>query len=428
MSDILQRRPEAAPGATALRTTLRVGDPRPLPLDPGRVRVIRSDAEALDVARQLAGEFAAGAAERDRERRLPWDELDRYSASGLGGIAVPREYGGAGASYATIAEVFRLLCAADPALGQIPQNQFGVLAAIHEIASHAQKQLLYGRVLAGERFGNAGPARGTASMLAQTTRLHREDGVLRLTGTRFYSTGALFAHWIPSRAQDEQDRTVMVFAPRHGAGVKVIDDWTGIGQRTTASGSVQFSGVEVEADSVLPVWQLIDRPGLSGPASQLIQAAIDAGIAQAAVDDTLAFVRERSRPWTDFGGERASDDPYIVQAVGRLQIDLHAANEVLRETAETLDRIASAPVTAESSAEASVAVAMAKILTTEIALEASEKLFELAGTAATRSEHNLDRHWRNARTHTLHDPVRWKYHLLGNYALNGVLPKRHQWN
>ena len=61
------------------------------------------------------------------------------------------------------------------------------------------------------------------------------------------------------------------------------------------------------------------------------------------------------------------------------------------------------------------------------ALEASEKLFELAGSSATRAAHNLDRHWRNARTHTLHDPVRWKYYALGNYYLNGVPPPRHAW-
>ncbi len=428
MSETVERRHPAATGASAPQAGAAPADPRPLPLDPAGVRRIRSDAEALEVARALAAEFAAGASERDRERRLPWDELDRYTASGLGGIAVPREYGGAGASFVTVAEVFRLLCAADPALGQIPQNQFGVFAVVDELATAEQKRRLYGRVLAGERFGNAGPARGTSSMLAQTTRLHREDGQLRLYGARFYSTGALFAHWIPSRAQDELDRTVLVFAPRHAPGVEVIDDWSGIGQRTTASGSVRFNGVAVAAEDVLPVWQLAERASLSGPVSQLIQAAIDAGIAQAAIDDTLAFVRERSRPWLDFGGARASDDPYVIQAVGRLQIDLHAANEVLREAAATLDRVAAAPVSAESSAEASLAVAAAKILTTEIALEASEKLFELAGTAATRSAHNLDRHWRNARTHTLHDPVRWKYHLLGNHALNGVLPKRHQWN
>ena len=113
-----------------------------------------------------------------------------------------------------------------------------------------------------------------------------------------------------------------------------------------------------------------------------------------------------------------------------MQTDLHAAHEVLLETGRLFDAIATKgrAVSAEDSAIASVAVAEAKVLTTQIALDASEKLFELAGSAATRSKHNLDRHWRNARTHTLHDPVRWKTHLIGNYHLNGVLPARHSWN
>jgi alkylation response protein AidB-like acyl-CoA dehydrogenase len=64
------------------------------------------------------------------------------------------------------------------------------------------------------------------------------------------------------------------------------------------------------------------------------------------------------------------------------------------------------------------------VLTTEVALEASNTLFELAGTSSVQAGLNLDRHWRNARTHTLHDPVRWKYHVVGNYHLNGVTPPK----
>jgi len=250
-------------------------------------------------------------------------------------------------------------------------------------------------------------------------------------GHRFYSTGALFAHHVPSRAQDDAGRAVQVWVPRDAAGLRVIDDWNAIGQRTTASGSVVFDNVAVQAAQVLPLWQLADRPGLFGPNSQLVQAAIDQGIAQAAVADAIAFVRERARPWVDAVGAgvaKAADDPYIIQEVGSLQVDLHAAHEVLRETGQLLDAIAAEPVTAESSARASVAVAEAKVLTTRIALDASEKLFALAGASATRAQHNLDRHWRNARTHTLHDPVRWKTQLIGNYHLNGVLPARHSWN
>ncbi|MET0964578.1 MAG: SfnB family sulfur acquisition oxidoreductase [Noviherbaspirillum sp.] len=396
--------------------------------DPASVKRIRNDAEALATATGLAGLFRSGAAERDRHRALPWDELDLYSASGLGGITVPRSHGGAQVSHVTLAEVFRILSAADPALGQIPQNQFGVLGVVHQLGTAAQKERFYGAVLAGQRLGNAGPERGTPTVLHQSTRLLQGSAGLRLDGKRYYSTGALFAHWIPTRALDSEGRAVLALVERGAAGLTVTDDWTSFGQRTTASGSVEFSAVAVDPGNVLPVWRLAGQPGLTGPVSQLIQAAIDAGIAEAAIDDALAFVRERARPWVDSGLSEASEDPYIIQAVGRLQVDLHAANEVLREAGVVLDEVAAAPVTAASSARASVAVAEAKILTTEIALEASEKLFELAGSSATRAAHNLDRHWRNARTHTLHDPGRWKYHALGNYALNGVFPKRHQWN
>ncbi len=217
--------------------------------------------------------------------------------------------------------------------------------------------------------------------------------------------------------------------PRDAQGLTVVDDWSAFGQRTTASGSVQFDDVPIDPQDVLPIWQLADKPGLYGPNSQLIQAAIDQGIAEAAVADVIRFVRERARPWVDSGVAHVHDDPYIIADVGRLEIDLHAAHEVLLETGRTLDAIAAQPgIWAEDSARASVAVAEAKLLTTRIALEASEKLFELAGSSATRAVHALDRHWRNARVHTLHDPVRWKAHLIGNYHLNGALPARHSWN
>ncbi len=401
---------------------------RRFPQEPRPVYRIRDDKEAIEIAHRLAERFRVDAAARDRERRLPWDEIEAYTESGLSAITVPRAYGGTGASFETLVKVFEILCAADPALGQIPQNHFGVLALVHDIGSEAQKARVYADVLAGYRIGNAGPERKTKLITIATTRLEERPEGLRLSGERFYSTGSIFAHYIPTRALDVEGRAVQVWARGDADGVTVVDDWNSFGQRTTASGTVKFDNVPVDPLLVFPVHAFADKPGLAGPISQLIQAAIDAGIARAAVDDTLDFVRERARPWMDSGLEQATDDPTILHEVGSLETNLHAAQEILYEAGRVLDEISAAPVSAESSARASVAVAEAKILTTEIALEASEKLFDLAGSAATRAAHNLDRHWRNARVHTLHDPVRWKYHLIGNYELNGALPARHQWN
>lgn len=403
-------------------------DPARRPSAAEAIRRITTDAEAIAAATALAGVLQPQAALRDRERRLPWDEIEAFSASGLGAITVPKAYGGPELSFVTLVKVFEILCAADPSAGQIPQNHFGVLALLKDIGSEEQKTRFYGDVLRGERIGNAGPERGRDMISHVTTRITATADNLRLTGRRFYSTGALFAHWIPTRALDDEGRAVQVWARHDAPGVTVIDDWHSFGQRTTASGTVEFDTVPIEPIQVLPVWQAADKPGIWGPISQIIQAAIDCGIARAAIDDATAFVRDRARPWMDSGLERASDDPTIIHEIGHLETEYQAAQVLLHHAAAVLDELNAAPVTAETSAKASVAVAEAKILTTEIALEASEKLFDLAGSSATRAAHALDRHWRNARVHTLHDPVRWKYHLLGNYYLNAAYPARHQWN
>lgn len=399
------------------------------PLPPVRPPVLRDAVAARAAARALADHLAPLAAERDRDRILPWREIEAFTASGLGSILIPQAWGGSGLDHRLLVEVFEILCAADSSVGQIPQNHFGVLQLLREAGTEAQKRRFFGDVLAGRRIGNAGPEKGRRPVTDNSTGLRRTATGLRLSGTRFYSTGAIFAHWIPTRANDEQGRPVQVWVPHDAPGVRVIDDWSSFGQRTTASGSVVFDNVLIEhEDQVIPVWQRAEVPGLAGPVSQLIQAAIDSGIAIGALRDTIAFVRDRARPWVDSGVTRAVDDPYILADIGRLQIDVHAAQAVLRHAATVIDEIAAGPISAEASARASVAVAEAKVLTSEVALEASEKLFELAGSAATRAAPNLGRHWRNARVHTLHDPLRWKFHLLGNWHLNGALPARHQWN
>ncbi|WP_442771898.1 SfnB family sulfur acquisition oxidoreductase [Paenirhodobacter enshiensis] len=401
---------------------------RPLPPQ-APPRPIVTEEDALNAARALAADWAPTAAQRDAERLLPWDQIEAFTRSGLGTITVPRAYGGPGLSFVTLARVFEILCAADSAAGQIPQNHFGVIRLLEEAGTEAQKRRFYADILNGHRIGNAGPERGRRQLTHNATALRETADGLRLSGHRFYSTGAIFAHWIPTRANDPQGRPVQVWVPRDAEGVEVVDDWDSFGQRTTASGSVIFDNVPIaDPEQIIPVWQRAEIPGLAGPVSQLIQAAIDSGIAQGALNEAIAFVREKSRPWVDSGVSRAQDDPYIIADIGRLQAALWAAQQVVEDTARLLDRIAAGPIGAEDSARASVAIAEAKILTTEIALRASEKLFELAGTASTRAGLNLGRIWRNARVHTLHDPVRWKYHLLGNWHLNRRAPARHQWN
>ena len=226
---------------------------------------------------------------------------------------------------------------------------------------------------------------------------------------------------------DIVDRAQLAFVPQNSPGLTVVDDWACLGQRTTASGTVLADNLPVNPFHLFPTWKSYASPTLAGPFAQLTTAAIDAGIARAALDDTVAFVRNSARPWIDAGVARASDDPLTIYHIGQLDSRLAAADALLERAGRVLDRYKN-DLSEEHVAEASLAVARAKIWTTEVALEAASRLFELGGTRATGESLNLDRHWRNARVHTLHDPVRWKYQLLGNWVLNGIRPQRHDWN
>jgi len=387
--------------------------------------VIADDAEALTVAAALAKEFRAGASARDAERRLPRAEVDKLSASGLLAVTVPAAHGGADVGALTLAEIFRLLASADGSLAQIPQSHFVYVNVVRRQGTEEQRKFFFAEVLAGRRFGNAQSEAGTRHVQDIRTRLTpRPDGSYVLTGVKHYATGALFADWIPVLARAEDDELHVAYVPRDAPGLTVIDDWDGMGQRTTASGTVRLDAVPVPADRVLPHHLTFRGPQLHGAVAQLLHAAIDTGIAGGALTEAAAFVRTKSRPWFESGTETAAEDPLLIQRFGELALRVRASEALLREAARTVDA-ARTGLTDDSAAEASIAVAAAKAHAADTAVEVAGTLFEVAGTRAALDSLNLHRHWRDARTHTLHDPARWKIQHIGRYVLNGTRPPRH---
>jgi SfnB family sulfur acquisition oxidoreductase len=386
------------------------------PLRRRHARVIRDEAEAIAVARRLADEIAADSVARDRERRLPYLELDLLSDAGLLAITVPQTYGGAAVGAGALAEVVAILSAADGSIGQIPQNHFFMLEALRLQGTEEQKRFFYARILAGERIGNALSELGTKTAQDHGTRIARDGAGLKINGRKFYSTGVLFADWIAVVGNDDANVSTIAFVPKDAKGVTVVDDWAGFGQRVTGSGTTLFEDVAVDSFATLSLRAVFERPTSMGPLAQIMHAAVEAGIARAALAETIGFVRSRARPWKDAGVDHARDDPYTISPT---------ASDALLERAGRFVDAAAADPTAESVAAASVAVAEAKAASTEASLHVASKLIELAGSRATLAEFGLDRYWRNARTHTVHDPVRWKYNAIGNYWLNGVDPPRH---
>jgi SfnB family sulfur acquisition oxidoreductase len=393
---------------------------------------VGSDEEALARAHGVLEQIAAGASERDRERRLPVAAIELLSSEGLLAITVPEQFGGAGVSAETLAQVVSLIASADPNVAQIPQSHFVYLELVRQLGTSAQQELLFGEVLAGRRLANAQSEAGSKTVADIRTSLRpAADGDFILEGQKFYCTGSLLAHWLTVLAKDQDGRTQVAIVSPDAEGVSIVDDWAGMGQRTTASGTVKLDRVSVPAEMVIPHHRMFERPQVYGARAQLLHTAIDVGIAAGALEEAAEFVRTASRPWFEAEVERAADDPLLIQRVGELAIGVRAAQALLAEAGRTIDAVQRPAVSEAGSlseddaARASIAVATAKAFVDRVCVETTSALFELAGTRSAASDLNLNRHWRNARTHTLHDPVRWKLQHIGRYTLNGTYPPQH---
>lgn len=388
-----------------------------------RVVPVHTPESAIGTARFWGERLAEGDCQRDRERRLPREEIGTLGAAGLFALTVPREYGGADASVATLTEVVRALSWGDPNAGQVPHSHFVYLNHLRGQRGVAAASI-YERVLGGALIANAQTEFGTRHLREYRTTLHPDGpGRWRLTGEKFYCTGSLFADVLAVLAHRDVDGPMAIaWIPAGAEGVEIVDDWDAIGQRTTGSGTVRLHEVPVEDESVTPY---PDLGGLAtnGAFAQILHAAIDAGIARRAVDEAVHLVG-RARPYPDAGVERAAEDPVIVRTFGEIEVAVRGAEALVAAGAAAVDA-ANAHLTSSSARDASLAVAAARAATSAAAVDAASRLFDAAGARGALAGPNLSRHWRNARTHTLHDPAGWKVQHLGRWVVDRTAPPRH---
>jgi SfnB family sulfur acquisition oxidoreductase len=390
-----------------------------------RPTVVASGGEAVAAARRFAASIADGVIERDRAGALPVAELAAFDASGLLGLTVPREHRGSGLPPSVLADVVRTIAAVDPAIAQGPQGHYLFTDVLAAFGADAQQRRLFADVLSGRRIANALAERGGAHAQDLKTRLSAG----RLNGRKYYATGALTAYWIAVTALDDAGRTALVFIEREADGVSLDEDWNVMGQRATVSGSVSFENVAVDPELVLDYSHCFEVPQQFGARAQLYHAAIQVGIAGGALRDAREFVVSKARPFFEAAragwADRALDDPHTIHRFGELATRVAAAEALLRDAARTLDEIGLVPADEEAAARGSIAVAGAKAFASDTAVHVASDLFSLTGASAADERHDLDRHWRNARTHASHDPADWKYHHVGGYLLAGVLPPNH---
>lgn len=397
-------------------------------------RDLEKSADVVARARGLAALLAPGAAARDLERRFPHDEIAEMRKTGLFALRAPAERGGGGGSISDFARVVAALAEGDANVAQMYiTHTYGVELMNQVQAEPAVKDRFYERLANGLFVTNAYSERGTKTIFDFKTTLERDPaGGWRMNGTKFYCTGSaggdvLYASGkvVGREGDDDPTRDLgqirMVFLERDWPGVTIHDDWRGIGQRTTASGTTEFVDVHVPDELCFSTVGLDSPDSLFSIIGQIGFTAVYVGIARAALREGCAFVRERARAWPHSGVERAVDDPYVLHHVGRMQTLVSSAEQMLRWACEAIDEAEFSP-SGQARAIASVRVSEAKSVATEVSLEVSERIFQVCGAGAAIEKYDLDRFWRDARTLTLHDPVDYKYRLVGEWVLNGTPP------
>ncbi|MEV0607870.1 acyl-CoA dehydrogenase family protein [Polymorphospora rubra] len=373
----------------------------------------RDDAEAIAAAHALAIRWRELGPERDRDRAVPYAELELLSRSGLLAVTVPRAYGGPGVRAGTLTRIFAILSAADTALAQVPQNHFGAVFGL-EAEDDERKAFFFAETLRGARFGNAGHERGRGGRSHPKTTLVDDGDGYRINGVKSFCTGALTADWVPVSASHPDGWIATAFVPRGTPGLDVREDWDAFGQRATVSGSAVLTDVWVARRHVF------DQSGRPRPQaafryarSQLTHAAIQIGVAHA----VLAHAGRLDR-----AGLPAGVAHRFAAWREDLLLETSAAEALVDRAADLVDEVVSAGPTPASALAVGLAVDEAKCVAYDLGPAAADGLAAFAGPADTDADRGFDRYWRNARTHSLHDPVRWRRHYVGDYHLNGTLP------
>lgn len=372
----------------------------------------------------LLEEIRANSTKAEVERVLPFEQIAQLKESGLTAFTVPKEFGGLGRPLNELFSFITDLATADSNVAQALRAHFGFIEHLRSETPSDYTKRWFERLGKGETAGAAAAEKGTARE-AFATRFTRKGGHWVINGSKFFTTGSLYADWLTVTGSNEEGETVKCLASRHDPGLEILDDWDGVGQRLTASGTAHFRDVRVEHDEL--------RVGNTGFAYsqaffQLYHLATVAGITQAAALEVARAVKNRKRGFSHANHELPAHDPQILEIVGHVASAAHAARAIVRHAADALEVAAHSndDDRGPSAIKAELEVWQAQEIIFPLTLNATSQLFDTLGGTATLRAAALDRYWRNIRTIGCHNPRVYRTRVVGDFLVNGELPPE-QW-
>ncbi|MBD1553130.1 acyl-CoA dehydrogenase family protein [Pseudomonas typographi] len=366
------------------------------------------------------------AADRDRTGESPRELIAELKRRGFTALRLAHEHGGQGYSVQELIRSVITLASADSSVAHVLRSHFGFADSVLLSKTLSAKWL--GHIARGETFAPAISEKTSPRPMDVRSALQPVDGGYRLSALKSYTTGALHADWVYVSGLDEAGVARMATVPAERDGITMLDDFDGIGQRASSSGSVRLNDLRL-GRSELEVELSYNDPPITYRSTfgQLYLLALLAGIAQAALDDATTYVLGRARPAQHGHASTPREDVLVQSRIGQIASLVALARSGALEAARQMDRAHSAIRHGEAELvslleRTAVFVASVHAAVSAVVLDATNQVFGVgSGSAITRGQ-NLDRHWRNARTVSNHSPIDYKYQVVGDNLLNSVAP------
>ena len=347
--------------------------------------------------RRLARDFAEGevapvAEELDRDKRFPYELVERLGGLGLMGVPYPQEYGGGGADTLSYALVVEELGRADQSVGitVAAHTSLGTWP-IHAFGSHAQRDEWLPQLCSGSRLGAFGltePEAGSDAANARTTA-RLDDGEWTIDGAKQFITnaGTDISGCVTITARTGEDEISNLLVPSGTPGYETGEPYRKMGWHASDTRPLSFDSARVPEENLLGARGAGFRQFLQTlDGGRISVSALALGCAQRCLDEALAYARERRA-----FGQPVSKFQAIRIKLADLATELEAARLLTYKAALEKDAGRTFSLTA----------AQAKLKTGRLAVRAAEEAVQIHGGYGYIEEYPVCRFYRDAKILTI---------------------------
>jgi short/branched chain acyl-CoA dehydrogenase len=361
---------------------------------------LTSEQQAIrDVCRDFAREVVAPAAEElDRHHKFGYDIVRQMGELGLFGLPFSEEYGGAGGDFLSLCLAIEEISRADTGVGITLEAAVCLGAApIHDFGSKEQKEKWLPDLLAGRTlwsFGLTEPEAGSDAG-ATKTRAELRDGNWLVNGAKQFITNCgtdisagVTVTAVTAKANGERPEISAIMVPTGTPGYHVLESYRKLGWHSSDTHPLSFEDCAVPEDHLLGVrgggYRQFLHTLLGG---RIAIAALSVGLAQACLDASLSYAKERR----SFGVPISKH-----QAVQFKLADMAMETEIAR-TMVYRAAVTYMNTEGETTDEARMLAAMCKLYASETSKRAADQAVQIHGGYGFMEDYPVARYWRDVK-------------------------------